>query len=127
MDIEKEDYYKTSRIAKRLRDKNLETGCSRSDSFGLCGNCLHFANIDYEFGDSYSYCHAYDMNRKSDRRVKNCSGYKMKTMLGIKDMWEIATLIDLGPKNEIGFFSKTIEVTTKKAKLNEDYAEIGDY
>jgi len=76
-------------------------------NYGLCATCKHFECAITQLSKTvFAKCVAYEVRLRSNDPVEECTNYTEKGRLTLREMKEIAYLIDVEDVEEIGFLNK---------------------
>lgn len=92
-------------------------GGAAPPGYGLCSSCSRFRWFVTRYGTESAKCSADDTpwtvkRLRKDDPVASCSQYGRNGELSLKEMLDMATLIDVN-RNQIGFGTETATVTIR--------------
>jgi hypothetical protein len=91
--------------ARRVADRISEglSGSYIPDTFGICSQCSNFIYLRTKYDKEFTDCSwLNNIKPTSVDPIMVCVHFSNRNQLGIKDMWNLATFIEVGDK-KIGF------------------------
>jgi hypothetical protein len=89
-------------IQANMGIKDIPNAINSLDRFGICATCDYLNYVESEFKIEFAKCSEFNIKRRENLTITNCSGYYKKGSMSIRDMQAIAYLIDK-PKDKVGF------------------------
>lgn len=71
--------------------------------YGLCHDCEYFRAVRTEYGKMFAQCELFDKTLNTNDPVTSCTKYSKKGQMNLRDMKEIAVIIDPDKKDKVGF------------------------
>jgi len=93
---ESDKMYSCANMIEKVTSKHSLSG------FGICSECSYFEFAESEFRIEFAKCGEFFIRRTQNIPIKNCSNFNKKGIMSIRDMQNIAIIIEL-PKEEVGF------------------------
>jgi hypothetical protein len=86
------------------------------DQIGICHNCKRLQFCESEFGSVIARCETFDGRLSGNNRITKCNQHSTRGSMPVSDMFNIATLIEVGDKTMIkGFISDDPKLRRKNA------------
>jgi len=84
---------------------DLEGNESRKlwSEYGLCHDCENFSAVRTEYGKTFAKCELFNKILNTNDVITSCTEYSKRGQLSLRDMKEIATIIDPSSNKKIGF------------------------
>jgi len=101
------------------RENDLRRGQREFTEFGLCCSCNNLAANITDYGSKFAKCSETNRRLSSTDPVKHCTMYYRYGLLDLKEMKEMAILIDAKGSRKIGFLYDEDE----PIELGELYAD----
>uniref|UniRef100_A0A6M3IS98 Uncharacterized protein n=1 Tax=viral metagenome TaxID=1070528 RepID=A0A6M3IS98_9ZZZZ len=70
--------------------------------YGLCSSCIRAQLVSTQYGVRKASCDFMNIQLSTANPITECTDYFKRGGLSLRDMWNMATLID-GPQDKIGF------------------------
>jgi hypothetical protein len=74
----------------------------KNEVFGVCGLCSNFQYAATKFKIVRAVCSEMEMKLSEDEPIDECTCFNKRGSMSLKDMWDIAYLIDV-LKDPVGF------------------------
>lgn len=74
----------------------------KKDHFGICGFCTNFHFAATKFRIVRAICSEMEMRLSNDEPIDECSCFNRRGSMSLRDMWDIAWIVDI-PKERVGF------------------------
>lgn len=104
-DKKENEICKLEGVSSTCTDTERRRNREISYNFGLCNKCIYFIFTQYELGDFIAYCKPGYGNtlfkRDVQQKVIKCSSFLGRGTTSIRELYDMATLIDT--REKVGF------------------------